>query len=151
MPPWRGLSARALGRALFWLAIAFSTFQIAGGASDRHASQIARAIHVGFLMALGFPMLAYARHGAVAAATLTLGFAVVGIAVAAYQWIEYTELCCARASAAARRLVRGRGADRGLCRRRMLMGPALPIISGLFLAYALLGSIPALAAEPPRL
>ena len=41
------------GRLLFWIAIAFSAFQIATAAHFiDFASQIVRAIHVGFLMLL---------------------------------------------------------------------------------------------------
>ena len=129
------------GRALFWLAIAFSTFQIALAAHlIDMPSQIARAIHVGFLMALGFPMLAYARHMGPVGRALTLGLAVVGIAVAAYQWIEYTELLLRAGEPLPRDVWFGVAALIAVFAAAwLLMGPALPIISGLFLAYALLG------------
>ncbi|MBP8931024.1 MAG: TRAP transporter permease [Paracoccus sp.] len=129
------------GRALFWLAVAFSTFQIALAAHlIDMPSQIARAVHVGFLMALGFPLLAYAKQMGPLGRALTLALAVVGIAVAAYQWVEYNELLLRAGDPLTRDIWFGVAALIAVFAASwMLMGPALPIISGLFLAYALLG------------
>ena len=50
------------GRLLFWIAVAFSAFQIATAAHLVDLpSQIVRAIHVGFLALLGFPLIALLR------------------------------------------------------------------------------------------
>ena len=129
------------GRALFWLAVVFSTFQIALAAHlIDMPSQIARAVHVGFLMALGFPLLAYAKQMGPVGRALTLALAVVGIAVAAYQWVEYNELLLRAGDPLTRDIWFGVAALIAVFAASwMLMGPALPIISGLFLAYALLG------------
>ena len=129
------------GRALFWLAVAFSTFQIALAAHlIDMASQVARAIHVGFLMALGFPLLAYAKQMGPVGRALTLTLAVIGIAVAAYQTIEYDALLQRAGDPLLRDTWFGVAALIAVFAASwMLMGPALPIISGLFLAYALLG------------
>ncbi len=129
------------GRALFWLAVVFSTFQIALAAHlIDMPSQIARAVHVGFLMALGFPLLAYAKQMGPLGRALTLALAVVGIAVTAYQWVEYNELLLRAGDPLTRDIWFGVAALIAVFAASwMLMGPALPIISGLFLAYALFG------------
>ncbi len=140
-PLGAGFPPGAWGRALFWLAVAFSTFQIALAAHliDMR-SQIARAVHVGFLMALGFPLLAYAKHMGRFGRVLTLALAVVGIAVATYQAVEYKDLLQRAGDPLARDTWVGVAALVAVFAASwMLMGPALPIISGLFLAYALLG------------
>lgn len=140
-PLGAGFPPGAWGRALFWLAVLFSTFQIALAAHlIDMPSQIARAVHVGFLMALGFPLLAYAKHMGGIARTLTLILAGMGIAVTAYQWIEYNDLLLRAGDPLPRDIWFGVAAlITVFAAAWMLMGPALPIISGLFLAYALLG------------
>ncbi|MBP6678641.1 MAG: TRAP transporter fused permease subunit, partial [Paracoccus sp.] len=140
-PLGAGFPPGAWGRALFWLAVAFSTFQIALAAHlIDMPSQIARAVHVGFLMALGFPLLAYAKHMGRFGRVLTLALAVVGIAVATYQAVEYKDLLQRAGDPLARDTWVGVAALVAVFAASwMLMGPALPIISGLFLAYALLG------------
>ena len=140
-PLGAGFPPGAWGRALFWLAVLFSTFQIALAAHlIDMPSQIARAVHVGFLMALGFPLLAYAKHMGGIARMLTLIMAGMGIAVTAYQWIEYNDLLLRAGDPLPRDIWFGVAAlITVFAAAWMLMGPALPIISGLFLAYALLG------------
>ena len=140
-PLGAGFPPGGWGRVLFWLAVAFSTFQIALAAHlIDMPSQIARAVHVGFLMALGFPLLAYAKQMGPVGRALTLALAVVGIAVAAYQWVEYNELLLRAGDPLTRDIWFGVAALIAVFAASwMLMGPALPIISGLFLAYALLG------------
>ena len=140
-PLGAGFPPGAWGRALFWLAVAFSTFQIALAAHlIDMPSQIARAVHVGFLMALGFPLLAYAKHMGRFGRVLTLALAVVGIAVATYQAVEYKDLLQRAGDPLARDTWVGVAALVAVFAASwMLMGPALPIISGLFLAYARLG------------
>ncbi len=57
-----GFPPSLTGRFLFWLAVAFSLYQISIAAHVIDLpSQVMRAVHVGFLMALGFPMLAIGR------------------------------------------------------------------------------------------
>jgi TRAP transporter 4TM/12TM fusion protein len=140
-PLGAGFPPGAWGRALFWLAVAFSTFQIALAAHlIDMPSQIARAVHVGFLMALGFPLLAYAKHMGRFGRVLTLALAVIGIVVATYQAVEYKDLLQRAGDPLARDTWVGVAALVAVFAASwMLMGPALPIISGLFLAYALLG------------
>ncbi len=129
------------GRALFWIAVAFSAFQIATAAHLLDmASQIVRAVHVGFLMLLGFPLLALARRKTGAVKVLAWGMAGLGVAVAAYQWWEFVPLLMRAGDPLPRDIVIGVLALLAVFSAAWaLMGPALPIISGTFLSYALFG------------
>ena len=128
------------GRALFWLAVAFSAFQIATAAHLIDLpSQVVRAVHVGFLTALTFPLVALARGGSWRLA-MALLLAASGVFVAAYQWWEYAELLLRAGDPLPRDIVIGVMALIVVFAAAWtLMGPALPILSGIFLAYCLLG------------
>jgi TRAP transporter 4TM/12TM fusion protein len=135
-----------VGRALFWLAVAFSAFQIATAAHLIDLpSQVVRAVHVSFLLALAFPLLAAISReqrggrGWIGLALATAA-ALAGAFVAGYQWVEHDAL-----------LLRAGDPTRldlalGVLILALLfvatwraMGPALPIIAGAFLAYCLFG------------
>ncbi|MBE3639974.1 TRAP transporter permease [Mangrovicoccus algicola] len=136
-----GFPPGAAGRALFWLAVAFSAYQISIAAHVIDLpSQVMRAVHVGFLMALGFPLLAIGRGFGPAGRAACLALAAAGVAVAAYQWIEYNPLLFRAGDPNMADLVFGTMAIVAVFAAAwMLMGPALPIICGLFLSYALFG------------
>ncbi len=129
------------GRFLFWLAVVFSLYQIAIAAHVIDLpSQVMRAVHVGFLLALGYPLLALGRGFGTPLRALCWLFAAAGVAVAAYQWIEYTPLLFRAGDPNLPDLVFGCIAVVTVfVAAWFLMGPALPIICGLFLAYALFG------------
>lgn len=129
------------GRILFWIAVVFSVFQIATAAHLIDLpSQIVRAVHVGFLMLLVFPLMAVLkrREGGLRAMAWAMGLA--GAAVAAYQWWEYTPLILRAGDPLPRDIVVGVIALLAVFAAAwVLMGPALPIIAGAFLAYCLWG------------
>ena len=129
------------GRLLFWLALVFSVFQIATAAHIvDFASQVVRAIHVGFLMLLTFPLVALARKSGPEVKTLAWIMAGLGVVVAFYQWYEYTELLLRAGDLLTRDIVLGVIAlGTVFAAAWVIMGPALPIISGTFLAYCLFG------------
>ena len=129
------------GRLLFWIALVFSVFQIATAAHIiDFASQVVRAIHVGFLMLLTFPLVAAARNAGPALKSIAWVFAGLGVVVAAYQWYEYTELLLRAGDPLERDIVLGVIAlVTVFAAAWVIMGPALPIISGAFLAYCLFG------------
>ena len=129
------------GRLLFWLALLFSVFQIATAAHIvDFASQVVRAIHVGFLMLLTFPLVALARKSGPAVKTLAWIMAGLGVVVAFYQWYEYTELLLRAGDLLTRDIILGVIAlGTVFAAAWVIMGPALPIISGTFLAYCLFG------------
>ena len=136
-----GFPPSLTGRFLFWLAVAFSLYQISIAAHVIDLpSQVMRAVHVGFLMALGFPMLAIGRGFGTALRAFCWLLAAAGVTVAAYQWIEYTPLLMRAGAPIPADLVFGCIAVVTVfVAAWMLMGPALPIICGIFLAYALFG------------
>lgn len=129
------------GRLLFWIAVAFSAFQIATAAHLLDmASQIARAFHVGLLMLLGFPLLALTRGAGPAMRALAWAAAVTGVAVALYQWWDYVPLLMRAGDPLPRDIWFGIAAlVLVFAAAWAMMGPALPIIAGAFLAYCLFG------------
>ncbi|MDF2141157.1 TRAP transporter permease [Paenirhodobacter sp. CAU 1674] len=129
------------GRVLFWLAFAFSVFQVAIAAHVIDLpSQVVRAVHVGFLLAIGLPLLAIAKHRGPLSKVFAYLLAAIGVAVAAYQWVEYTPLLMRAGDPLMIDIVLGVAALVTIfCAAWMLMGPALPIIAGVFLSYALWG------------
>ncbi|MGB5558713.1 MAG: TRAP transporter permease [Paracoccaceae bacterium] len=129
------------GRLLFWIAVAFSAFQIATAAHLLDLpSQVTRAFHVGFLGLLGFPLLAALGHKARLWHVLGWVMAVLCVGVALYQWWEYTPLLLRAGDPLPRDIVVGVTALFVVFAAAWaLMGPALPIIAGSFLAYCLFG------------
>lgn len=129
------------GKILFWIAVLFSLFQVLTAAHlvDLN-TQIVRAVHLGFLTLLGFPLVAAisGRGFPYKIAAWVLGL--IGMMIAAYQYIEYADLMTRAGALNQTDIVFGiltlivtfAGAW-------VIMGPALPIVSGLFLAYSLFG------------
>ncbi|MFN4156063.1 MAG: TRAP transporter permease [Paracoccaceae bacterium] len=129
------------GRALFWIAITFSVFQILTAAHlVDFASQITRAIHVGFLLLLGFPLLALMRGAGPVVRVIAWALAGLSVAVAFYQWLEYVPLLMRAGDPLTIDIVIGVIALATVFGAAWaMMGPALPIIAGTFLAYCLFG------------
>ena len=129
------------GRALFWIAIAFSAFQIVTAAHVLDLpSQIVRAVHVGFLLALVFPLMASARQDPVWGRVLAWVATLAGITIAGYQWVEYNALILRAGDPTAVDITVGVVLLALLFAATWrAMGPALPIIAGTFLAYCLFG------------
>ncbi|PPB81195.1 TRAP transporter 4TM/12TM fusion protein [Albidovulum inexpectatum] len=129
------------GRILFWIAVVFSVFQVATAAHLIDLpSQIVRAVHVGFLMLLVFPLMAALRRRGTSLRALAWAMGLAGAAVAAYQWWEYTPLILRAGDPLPRDIVVGVIALLTVFAAAwVLMGPALPIIAGAFLAYCLWG------------
>lgn len=140
-PLGEGFPPGLMGRVLFWLAVVFSLFQIATAAHlIDMPSQIARALHVGFLMALGFPLLAMVKTQNPMARAAVFALALSGVAVALYQTFDYTDLLLRAGDPLPRDIWFGVVALVAVFAAAwLLMGAALPIITGLFLAYALFG------------
>ncbi len=136
-----GFPPGGTGRLLYWIAVAFSTFQVATAAHLIDLpSQIVRSTHVGFLMLLGFPLAAATRRAGPAGRAVAWLLAALGVAVALYQWQEYHALILRAGEPLPRDIAMGIVAL--ICvfaAAWMVMGPALPIIAGFFLAYCLWG------------
>ncbi len=126
-------------KALFYVALLFSTFQIITAAFHPVSSQILRAVHVGFLLLtvfLSVPAFGIRRPWQPLAWLLGLA----GMATAIYQWVFEAELIQRSGD------LTGMDMLVGLVlivlvfeAARRVMGIALPLICGLFLAYGLLG------------
>uniref|UniRef100_Q11AZ0 TRAP transporter, 4TM/12TM fusion protein n=1 Tax=Chelativorans sp. (strain BNC1) TaxID=266779 RepID=Q11AZ0_CHESB len=129
------------GRLLMWIAVAFSVFQIGTAAHLINLpSQIVRAFHVGFLLLLVFPVVASARNAGRPVKALAWLFAFAGVAVALYQFVEYEPLILRAGYPTQVDIVVGVIAlITVFAASYVLMGPPLPIISGAFLLYCLLG------------
>ncbi|TSE27622.1 TRAP transporter, 4TM/12TM fusion protein [Tepidimonas aquatica] len=86
----------SLRSPVVWVALAFSTFQLAMAAFHPLSSQVIRALHVGFVLWLIFivyPPLK-GRGGARERLGLALGWALglAGIATGLYQWVFEADL-----------------------------------------------------------
>ena len=136
-----GFPSGLQGRALYWLALIFSSFQIATAAHIIDLpSQIVRAVHVGFLLALVFPLLSVARSDGPFKRTLSWAAMGLAVLVAAYQWLEYNALILRAGDPNQADMVIGVSVLALLfIATWRAMGPALPIISGTFLAYCFFG------------
>ncbi len=130
-----------LGRVAFWIAVCFSLFQLWTAAYGTLPSQVVRAMHVGFLLLLGFGLIAnlVAKSPFAKAWFWALGF--LGFLTGVYQWVEYVPLIRRSGFLTHFDLVVGvvaivlvfEGA-------RRLMGLPLTIIAGIFLAYCFFGN-----------
>ena len=131
------------GKILFAIAIAFSLFQLATAAHVLDLpSQLVRSYHVGFLMLLVFPLMAAARHRPAAWHVIAWTLALIGFAVALYQWWEYNALILRSGDPTQLDISVGVVALTVLfAATYLLMGPALPIRAGTFLFYCLLGHL----------
>jgi TRAP transporter 4TM/12TM fusion protein len=136
-----GFPPGAEGRALFWLALAFSAFQIATAAHLVDLpSQIVRAVHVSFLLALAFPLLAAVGRAGLPWRVAAWAAAAAAAATGAYQWLEYEPLLLRAGDPNDADLVVGVTLLVLLfVATWRAMGAALPIIAGAFLAYCLFG------------
>ncbi|RJL04924.1 TRAP transporter permease [Paracoccus aestuarii] len=138
LPP--GFGTGIPGRVAFWLAVVFSLFQLWAAAYGTLPSQIVRAMHVGFLLLLGFVLVGnlVARSRMGQAFYWALGL--LGFSTGLYQWMEYVPLIRRTGFLNQTDLIMGtvlivlvfEGA-------RRLMGWPLAVIAGIFLAYCFFG------------
>lgn len=137
-----GFPASFEGRILFWIAFFFSIFQLATAAHLWDLpSQIVRAVHVGFLCLLGLPLIAAINRENPLWRGLFWALGVAGMGVAVYQWWEYKALIFRAGMPLPMDTAVGVAALTILfVATWRIMGPALPIIAGTFLAYSLFGN-----------
>ena len=140
-PLSKGFPQGREGRALYWIAIVFSLFQIATAAHVIDmASQVARAFHVGFLLLLCFPLVALARGGGPGVRAAAWALAALSVSVALYQWWEYVPLLMRAGDPLGRDIAMGSLAIALVFAAAWVtMGAALPIIAAMFLGYCLFG------------
>ena len=80
------------GRAAYAVAVVFSLFQIYVAAYGSLPSQVVRAMHVGFLLLLGFGLLANLRSSSAAGKAWFWLLGGLGFLTGLYNWIFYAEL-----------------------------------------------------------
>ncbi len=127
-------------RLLFFIAVAFSAFQLWTAAYAPLPSQVIRAVHVGFLLLLLFGLVA--NRGAKSASLRSLYWAlgVAGFAVGLYHWTFYAEILFRAGDPNDWDIAVGTLAVvLVFVAGRLMMGWALPIICALFLAYGMFG------------
>ncbi len=130
------------GRLLFWIAVAFSAFQIYTAIFAPIATQILRAVHVGFLVLVACALVA--NHSAPTALRKALiwAFGLAGFGVGLYHWIFYFDLVNRAGDLTHADLVIGVGSLVILFAISWrLMGASLPLICLAFIAYAAWGHV----------
>ncbi|KAI2684088.1 TRAP transporter permease [Pseudomonas sp. TNT3] len=136
-----GISAnpRDWPKTLFFVALLFSIFQIFTAAFSPISSQILRAVHVGFLLWVVF--LSYPAYGRKRPwQPLAWVLSLASITTALYQWIFEADLIQRSGDLTLADTVLGLLLIALVFEAaRRVMGIALPIICGLFLAYGLFG------------
>jgi TRAP transporter 4TM/12TM fusion protein len=127
------------GRVLFWVAVAFSTFQVVTATFSPLPSQIVRSVHVGFLMIMVFGVASLLTERRTAKiAYWAIG--IVGFVLGFYHWMFYEQLILRAGDPNRIDIVVGVIVvllvfEAG----RRMMGPILPIICAVFLSYGLFG------------
>ena len=137
-----GFGQGILGKAAFGIAIVFSLFQLWTAAYGALPSQVVRAMHVGFLLLLGFALFGNLVAKTKAGTTWFWLLGVLGFLTGVYQWVNYAALIRRAGFLTTPDLVVGciaivlvfEGA-------RRLMGLPLTIIAGVFLAYCFFGDL----------
>lgn len=121
--------------SLFWIAVAFSVFQVITAAFSPLSSSVVRAVHVGFLLLLTFLLYPPLRQR-----WLGWGIGLAAFATGIYHWVFEADLIQRAGDLTTSDMVVGvlvivlvfEGA-------RRVMGFALPLICAAFLAYGLFG------------
>jgi TRAP transporter 4TM/12TM fusion protein len=138
LPP--GFGTGLMGQIAFCIAIAFALFQLWTAAYGTLPSQVVRAMHVGFLLLLGFGLVgnlvAKSAFGRIFFWTL----AALGFLTGLYNWVFYADLLKRSSFLTPLDLTVGALAVVLVFEAaRRLMGLPLAIISGIFLAYCFFG------------
>ncbi|RWM77727.1 MAG: TRAP transporter permease [Mesorhizobium sp.] len=139
LPP--GFGEGIAGKAAFLVAIAFSVFQIYIAAYGSLPSQVVRAMHVGFLLLLGFGLIANLRATTTPAKAAFWTLGVLGFATGLYNWVFYTDLIRRSGFLTTPDLIVGTVLVVLVFEAaRRLMGLPLALIALIFLAYAFFGN-----------
>jgi TRAP transporter 4TM/12TM fusion protein len=139
LPP--GFGEGIAGKAAFLIAIAFSIFQIYIAAYGSLPSQVVRAMHVGFLLLLGFALIANLRATSVPAKAALWALGVLGFGTGLYNWVFYTDLIRRSGFLTTPDLIVGAVLVVLVFEAaRRLMGLPLALIALIFLAYAFFGN-----------
>lgn len=138
MNPSQDTSIAALPRVIFWIAVAFSTFQVYTAAFSPISSQVVRAIHVGFVMLMVFTL--YPEMFGRRRVWLGWLMGIVGFTFSFYHWIFESDLTARAGELTQADTVIGIVTIVLVFEAtRRMMGWALPLICSLFLLYGLYG------------
>lgn len=138
LPP--GFGPGLMGRLAFLIAIAFALFQLWTAAYGTLPSQVVRAMHVGFLLLLGFGLIGNLVAKTTFGRVFFWALAVLGFLTGVYNWVFYADLLKRSSFLTPLDLTVGTLAIVLVYEAaRRLMGWPLAIISGLFLAYCFFG------------
>lgn len=139
LPP--GFGEGIAGKAAFLIAVAFSIFQIYIAAYGSLPSQVVRAMHVGFLLLLGFGLIANLRATSIPAKAAFWALGVLGFATGLYNWVFYADLIRRSGFLTTPDLIVGTVLVVLVFEAaRRLMGLPLALIALIFLAYAFAGN-----------
>lgn len=128
----------SLTGVIFWIAVAFSSFQVYTAAFSPLSSQVVRAIHVGFVMLMVFTL--YPSMFGKNRRVLSWVMGIVGFAFSFYHWVYESDLTARAGELTDMDTVIGIVTIVLVFEAtRRMMGWALPIICGLFLLYGLFG------------
>nr|WP_099867813.1 TRAP transporter permease [Pararhizobium haloflavum] len=129
------------GKIVFLIAIAFSAYQLWFAAYHLLPSQTARAMHVGFVLLLGFGLLSSLKGGALPLRIALWTAGILGFLGGLYYLVFYEELILREGGwLLPQDLVIGTIMIVLVFEAtRRLMGAALPIIAGIFLLYGMFG------------
>jgi TRAP transporter 4TM/12TM fusion protein len=134
-----GFGTGRSARVIYGCAVAFSAFQIYTAAFSPLPSIVVRSVHVGFLCLMIFALGAQITRSS-AGRIFAWALAIIGFGLGLYHWIFFNDLIVRSGDPTDIDLVVGAVTIALLFEAaRRVMGLALPIISGLFLAYALFG------------
>ncbi len=138
LPP--GFGTGIMGTVAFGIAIAFALFQLWTAAYGTLPSQVVRAMHVGFLLLLGFGLIGNLVARTTFGRVLFWTLAVLGFLTGIYNWVFYADLLRRSSFLTQLDLVVGAVTIALVFEAaRRLMGWPLAVISGLFLAYCFFG------------
>ena len=127
-------------RTIFWIAVAFSVYQVYTAAYAPLSSLVMRSLHVGFLMLLAFAALPTLRRGASGSHAVGWALGIAGFVLGFYQWVFEEDLILRSGELTTLDLWVGIAVLVLVFEAaRRVMGPALPLICATFLAYALFG------------
>lgn len=139
LPP--GFGDGLAGKAAFLIAVAFSLFQLGTAAYAVLPSQVIRAMHVGFLLLLAFALIGNLSTKTRAGQALFWGLGILGFLTGVYNWVEYRPLLLRSGFPTQLDLVVGVVLIVIVFEAaRRLMGLALTIVCGTFLAYCFFGN-----------
>ena len=134
---------KTLARALFWVALVFSSFQLITAAFSPLSSQVVRAVHVGFVLLLIFtlyPPFEYSTRHAAKGRALGWLLGLTGFVFSLYHWVFEADLTQRAGELIATDWVIGVVTVALVFEAaRRVMGWGLPIICGVFLLYGLFG------------